>query len=348
LPVDVVVADEVSMVDLALMSKLAQSVPSHARLILLGDKDQLSSVEAGAVLGEICDTGHFHGFSEELCERYRALTGDRIDTRAESGKGPEIQDCVVHLQKSYRFGSDSGIGAVSRAINTGDGDLALSLMRGQYNDIRWNSLPAPNVLSTQLRRLILRGYKPYLQTADPSEMVYFFEQFRVLCAIRSGPYGVTALNLLIEQILREERLINTENRWYRGRPIMITKNDYNLGLFNGDIGIILPDALSGNGVRACFPASDGTFRWFPPIRLPEHETVYAMTVHKSQGSEFDNALLVLPDQHSPVVSRELIYTGITRAKRSVEVWAGEGVFLEGVSRRTLRASGLRDTLWGGP
>jgi exodeoxyribonuclease V alpha subunit len=346
LPVDVVVVDEVSMVDLALMSKLAQSVPSHARLILLGDKDQLASVEAGAVLGEICDTGRFHGFSEGLCERYQALTGDRIDIRAEGGKGPKLQDCVVQLKKSYRFGSDSGIGAVSRAINRGDGNLALNLMRGQYHDIRWKSLPAPNVLSRELRTLVLRGYKPYLQTADPSEMFYFFEQFRVLCAIRSGPYGVSALNHLIEQILREEKLINTEKRWYRGRPILITKNDYNLGLFNGDIGIILPDALSDNGVRACFPSRDGAYRRFPPIRLPEHETVYAMTVHKSQGSEFDNALLVLPDQHSPVLSRELIYTGITRAKQGVEVWAVEGVFLEGVSHRTLRASGLRDALWG--
>ena len=347
LPVDLVVIDEASMVDLALMSKLVQSVPFHARLILLGDKDQLASVEAGAVLGDICDTGHFHGFSEDFAERYHEITGDRIDIGPEGGKGPKIQDCVVQLKKSYRFGDDSGMGAVSQAVNRGKGELALSLMRGKYHDVRWKDLPSSNALCREVRRLVLQGYRPYLEPADPSEMFHLFTGFRILCAIRRGPFGVAALNLLVEQILREERLISTEKRWYRGRPILITKNDYNLGLFNGDIGIILPDESSNKGLRAFFLTRDGAFRRIPPIRLPEHETVYAMTVHKSQGSEFENALFILPDKNSPLITRELIYTAITRAKQSVEIWAVEGVFLEGVRQRTLRASGLRDALWGG-
>ena len=173
-----------------------------------------------------------------------------------------------------------------------------------------------------------------------------FDGFRLLCAVKKGPYGVFALNLLIEQVLQKERLIDTGKQWYRGRPILITKNDYNLGLFNGDIGIILPDPASDNELRAFFLSPDGTVRRFLPVRLHEHETVYAMTAHKCQGSEFDRALLILPERHAPVLTRELIYTGITRARESAEVWAREGVFLEAVRKRTQRASGLRDAIWG--
>ena len=157
---------------------------------------------------------------------------------------------------------------------------------------------------------------------------------------------MSALNSLVEEILHEENLIETEKRWYRGRPLLIAKNDYNLGLFNGDVGIIRPDPASSDELRAFFLSPDGALRKFLPIRLPEHETVYAMTVHKSQGSEFDKALLLLPDRDNPILTRELIYTGITRAKEGVEIWGTESVFSEGVSRRIKRASGLRDALWG--
>jgi exodeoxyribonuclease V alpha subunit len=173
-----------------------------------------------------------------------------------------------------------------------------------------------------------------------------FERFRLICALRKGPYGVAALNSLAEQILREEGLINPENRWYRYRPVMVTKNDYDLGLFNGDIGTIFPDPGSNHDLRAFFLSPDGTLRKFLPIKLPDHETVFAMTVHKSQGSEFDSMLLLLPEKYSPVLTRELIYTGITRAKKHVEIWGTESVFLEAIKNPTQRASGLRDALWG--
>ncbi len=196
-----------------------------------------------------------------------------------------------------------------------------------------------------LRGNVLHGFKPYLETADPIEIFSLFGRIRILCALRKGPYGVSAQNLLVEQVLRDENLIDTDKRWYRGRPVMITKNDYNLGLFNGDIGIILPDPETDHILRAFFLSPDGALRSFLPVRLPEHETVYAMTVHKSQGSEFDKALLILPDRHTPVLTRELLYTGITRAKKSIEVWGKERIFFEGVSQRIERSSGLRDALW---
>jgi len=346
LPVDVVVVDEASMVDLALMSKLIQALPLQARIILLGDKDQLASVEAGAVLGDICDTGTEHSFSQGFCKDCKEVTGYTIHTQQNRAPESDIRDCIIQLEKNYRFGSDSGIGAVSYAVNTGDGDRAIKLMKsGVYGDITWKNIPQPKDLTQVIKATIMQGYGDYLRASDPFNVFQVFERFQILCALRGGPFGVAALNILVEQILREERLINPDRRWYPGRPVLITKNDYNLRLFNGDMGIVLSDPSVNNELRVFFPATDGTFKKFHPSRLPEHETVYAMTVHKSQGSEFDKVLLLLPDRESPVLTRELIYTSITRAKKSVEIWGNKNVFRTAVSRYIERTSGLRDALW---
>ncbi len=346
LPVDVVVVDEASMVDLALMSKLIQALPLQARIILLGDKDQLASVEAGAVLGDICDTGTEHSFSQGFCKDCKEVTGYTIHTQQNRAPESGIRDCIIQLEKNYRFGSDSGIGAVSYAVNTGDGDRAIKLMKsGVYGDITWKKLPQPKDLPQVIKATIMQGYGDYLRASDPFKVFQVFERFRILCALREGPFGVAALNILVEQILREERLINPDRRWYPGRPVLITRNDYNLRLFNGDMGIVLPDSSENGTLRVFFPATNGTFKKFHPFRLPEHETVYAMTVHKSQGSEFGKVLLLLPERESPVLTRELIYTSITRAKENVEIWGNEHVFRTAVSRYIERTSGLRDALW---
>ena len=346
LPADVVVIDEASMVDLALLSKLATAVPASARLILLGDKDQLASVEAGAVLGDICDTGQIHTFSRPFRSSLKTIAGEEVEGGPDGDDEPAMQDCIVQLKKSYRFGEDSGIGAASQAVNDGDSGRALGLMKsGGHKDIQWQELPRPEGLSRAIRKDILAGFSSYLKATDPEEAFDLFNRFRILCALREGPFGVYRLNLLVEQVLRKEGLIKQEGRWYSGRPVMITRNDYNLKLFNGDVGIILPDSESSRELRAYFPSEEGTIRKFPPLRLPEHETVYAVTVHKSQGSEFDNVLLLLPDVEAPVLTRELIYTGITRARERVAVWGKEEVFRAAVSRRIERTSGLRDALW---
>ena len=291
LPVDVVVVDEASMVDLALMSKLIQALPPQARMILLGDKDQLASVEAGAVLGDICDTGNVHSFSRRFCESVKKVTGYEMRTQLNGEAELGIQDCIVQLQKSFRFGSDSGIGAVSRAVNAGDDDLAVTLLRkGKYEDIKWRDLPQSTGLALAIKDMVVREFADYLQAGDIWEVFQLFDRFRILCALREGPYGVINLNALVEQILTEEGLVAPGKSWYPGRPILITSNDYNLRLFNGDVGIVLPDCAANNDLRVFFPAADGSVRKFHPLRLPEHETVYAMTVHKSQGSEFDRVL----------------------------------------------------------
>ncbi|MDY6880041.1 MAG: exodeoxyribonuclease V subunit alpha [Thermodesulfobacteriota bacterium] len=345
LSVDTLVVDEASMVDLALMSKLMEALPPHCRLILLGDKDQLASVEAGAVLADICEASHVDRFSSSFSKRYHQVTGETIDSDTNDRGRSVIMDCVVELKKSYRFPQESGIGKMSRAINRGDGDLALSLLKDDtYQEIQWRKLPTTDQLYRELRGPVLDGLRPFLQAQDPEEALFLFGRFSVLSAVRRGPYGVSALNRVVERILEDENLIRREKPWYRGRPVMVTTNDYDLGLYNGDIGVILPDPLSEGRLQVFFLSPGGAVRKFSPIRLPAHETVYAMTVHKSQGSEFDEVLLVLPDRPSPVLTRELIYTGLTRAREKVSVWGRPSVFLFGVSRRTRRRSGLRDVL----
>lgn len=346
LPIDVMIVDEASMVDLALMAKLVQALPDAARLILVGDKDQLASVEAGAVLGDICDTGNLHFYSTEFYQRLAAISAPAVPEAPENGATPGLQDCIIQLQKSFRFGRASGIGAVSRAVNRGDGTAALQILQGtDFRDVQWSNLPPPKALTSYLKDQIIASYRPYLEATTPQEAFERFDQFRILCALREGPYGVATINSIIENALQEVRLIRPDRLWYAGRPVMISVNNYELNLFNGDVGIVLPDPEARGELRVFFVAANQTLRKFHPLRLPPHETVYAMTVHKSQGSEFDHVLLLLPDHESPVLTRELIYTGITRARKSVTIWANAPVFLSGVDRRIERTSGLRDALW---
>ena len=344
--VDVMIVDEASMVDLALMSKLVQALPIEAKLILVGDKDQLASVEAGAVLGDICDTGNPHNYSEQFYQKLKAITGIQVNNQQFEPSETGIQDCIIQLTKSYRFSSESGISAVSHAVNNGDGTRAIQILKNQsYPGAKWIPLPDLTALPGILKNKVSQGFKNYLLASDPQEVFQLFDQFRLLCALRGGPYGVNQINIMVEQILREARLIKPQKLWYHGRPVMITTNNYNLNLFNGDVGIALADSQSNNDIRVFFTGVDNTIRKFHPLRLPPHETVFAMTVHKSQGSEFDNVLLLLPDTDSPLLTRELIYTGITRARNNVEVWGVEQIFKNAVARRIERTSGLRDTLW---
>ena len=343
LPYDLVIVDEASMVSLPLMAKLVDALRHDTRLILLGDRDQLASVEAGAVLGDICNTGGSDGFSPSFAALAARLGADRLPVR---DCGAQLGDAVVLLKKSYRFSSASGIGRVGALVNAGDGAAALALMTGgEHSDITLAQTPEPAALGEALAERVLAGFGAYLKEKGPEEAFAEFGRFRILCAMRSGPYGVEAVNLLVRERLARAGLIHPSGRWYAGEPVMITCNDYNLGLFNGDVGLILPDPDSGNELRAFFPSGAGAMRKVLPLRLPEHESAFAMTVHKSQGSEFDRVLLILPDRDAPLLTRELLYTAITRAKKSVELMAAEGLFHTAVNRRIIRRSGLREKLW---
>ena len=260
---------------------------------------------------------------------------------------PGLCDSIIQLRKSYRFGPSSGIGEVSKAVNEGDSPKAFTLLTSAtYDDISWRALPRPELLLPALKEHIIAGFAPYFKERDHALKFDRFNRMRMLCAVREGPYGVNALNLLVERIVREEGLIRRRDRWYPGRPVLINRNDYTLKLFNGDVGVTLPDPASSGELRVFFPGGAGEMRRFHPLRLPEHETVYAMTVHKSQGSEFDRVLLLLPDRDSPVLTRELVYTAVTRARQHVGIWGVEEIFREALSRRIERRSGLREALWG--
>jgi exodeoxyribonuclease V alpha subunit len=215
-------------------------------------------------------------------------------------------------------------------------EAAFEVLRNKsHGDVSWRLSPPARSLPAAIREKVIDAYKRY-------------REFQILCALRHGPYGVGELNRLAEESLAEAGLLEGEGRWYRGRPVMITRNDYNRNLFNGDIGVVFPDAEANGEMRVFFAYADGAIRKFSPSRLPAYETVFAMTIHKSQGSEFGSVLLVLPREDAPILTRELIYTGLTRARDRVEIWSLENVLRSAFSKRTSRTSGLRDALWDNP
>lgn len=343
LPHDLIIIDEASMVDLPLMSKLVTALKPDARLILLGDRDQLASVEAGAVLGDLCGSGRTEPFSDRFCALVARMTGAKIP---DSELIVPLSDTLVVLKKNYRFQAASQIGRLADCVNRGDGTGAMAILSDQANaGVTWHDLPAPGLLKRSLGQDVIEGYRPYLAASTIEEALALFDSFRLLCALREGPYGVAGVTLLIEELLAEHGLIDPRSRWYKGRPILITANDYSMKLFNGDIGIVFPDAETEGSLRVFFRDSEGGIRKVSPLRLPEHQTVYAMTIHKSQGSEFEKVLLLLPDQDTAALTRELLYTGITRAKRDVAIWGNTATFMTAAFKKIGRKSGLRDALW---
>lgn len=347
LHLDVLVVDEASMIDLPMMARLIDALPEHGRVIFLGDRDQLASVEAGAVLGDICawvNAGYTAGRAAQL-ER---LTGHPVPA-GESDVAGALRDSLCLLQKSYRFGSHSGIGSLARAVNNGDRHGVRATLRQAFEDIVLHPLSTTEEYESMLEQS-QAGYGRYLQLlrerAEPEALIAAFGEFQLLCALRDGPYGVSGVNEQLEQMLNRRRAIALprHSRWYEGRPVMISRNDSALGLFNGDIGIALE---RGKGLRVWFPMPDGSIKSVQPSRLPEHDTAWAMTVHKSQGSEFDHAALILPAKIVPLVTRELVYTAITRAKQRLSIYADEQVLTQSIVARTERRSGLADIFASG-
>jgi len=332
LHLDLVVVDEASMVDLPMMGRLFAALPAAARVVLLGDKDQLASVEAGYVLGDLCDAPRLPSFSPGLRELLLQTTGE--DPGGGDQAGP-VGDSLVVLRRSYRFDARSGLGALATAVNAGDADAALQLLRHDGpEDLEWLELGAQALGGGSLERWV----HLYSRVLDA------LGRIRILCALREGPYGARRANELIEAGLRTAGAIGAGQPWYPGRPIMITRNDYSLGLFNGDLGVILPDGVGR--LRAWVRGPGGELRSLSPSRLPAHETVYAMTVHKSQGSEFDQVLLILAGREQTLATRELVYTAITRARSRVTLVSTVDRFTEALARRIRRGSALRERLWG--
>ena len=347
LPTDAVIVDEASMIDLSMMHQLVQAVPREARLILVGDKDQLASVEAGAVLGDIC-----YGISHDDGNSRRCRAG-KLTLGAHPGQERLLDRHIKVLGHSYRFDARSGLGALSRAINAGDAQGVSELLSpGRPNDLCLASIGDLRALADAVEREVDASLSSYFATEDPAEAFALINRFRILTALRQGPWGAESLNQMVEGVLRRRGWIPAgpwagSSVWYRGRPVMVTRNDYHQGLFNGDIGIVIgPPNGRFDQMHVVFAAPNGGFRQLAPHQLPAHQTVYAMTIHKSQGSEFERVMVILPDHDTPLLTRELIYTAVTRARRSLVIHADPELLRVAVSRRIQRSSGLRDALWG--
>lgn len=344
LPYDLVVVDEASMVDLPLMAKLLIALPSDARLILLGDRHQLASVEAGAVLGDLWGRDRHEQFSAPFCSLVLRVSQMQLPApMLPQEQMPALSDALVMLKKTHRFSDTSTISLLAEQINRGESTAVMELLTSESADCHWQHLPVPGLLRQQLAPLVQEWFGPCLTARTAQEALNHFERFRILCCLREGRYGIAGITELVEELLSEQVKVDTRNRWYTGKPIMITVNDYTLGLYNGDIGVIFPD--SQGQLAAWFPTQDSTLRRIATARLPRHETAYAITVHKSQGSEFDQLLLILPDSDSPLLTRELLYTGITRARNQVVVWGNADQITQACIKQSVRRSGLADQLW---
>ncbi|MEQ9898223.1 exodeoxyribonuclease V subunit alpha [Pectobacterium punjabense] len=347
LHLDVLIVDEASMVDLPMMANVIAALPVQARIIFLGDRDQLASVEAGAVLGDICRFAEA-GYSRARAQQLQRLTGCILDDSGPEGQ-TTVGDSICLLRRSYRFDLNSGIGQLALAVNGGDDARVRAVLNGEFADVACSALAEGEEYQTMLAQCV-EGYRDYLQLiasgATPDVVLLAFQRYRQLCALREGPFGVAGLNQRIEQALHQSGLIqrsrNPLNRWYPGRPVMIERNDAALGLFNGDIGIAM---MGENGeLRVFFPLPNGETKDVTPSRLPPHETAYAMTVHKSQGSEFDHTALVLPNHYLPVLTRELVYTAITRARQRLSLYTDVRILCRAAKTPTQRYSGLKERI----
>ena len=372
LHLDVLVIDEASMIDLEMMAAVLAALPAQARLVLLGDKDQLSSVEAGAVLGDLCrraEAGHYNpataGWLRDAgCGDIAPFVGD--DARP-------LDQQVAMLRHSHRFAAGSGIGRLAQAVNGSDAAAVRELLAAPGDDLAWSaddSHVIPIAIDGRADGMPAdgapKGYRHYLEqlrrerpAADAGDHAFVawadrilqaYAQFQWLCALRHGPFGTQTLNQRIAAALLASGLIEADHGWYEGRPVMVLRNDYTLGLMNGDVGIALRRPGHDGSLRlyVAFPDTRADaaapVRFVLPSRLEETDTVYAMTVHKSQGSEFGHTALLLPDQATSLLTRELLYTGITRARRHFTLVAPLASIELAVSQRTRRHSGLAKRL----
>ena len=326
LQADVIVVDEASMIDLELMARLLKAVPVQARLVLLGDKDQLASVEAGAVRSQLC-------------------------------QAPWLQAHTMVLTRSHRFDPNQGIGAWAKVCNAGD-SAGLQALWKTAPEACWSESTAVTKLSkthssTDVLQAVAAAWTPWRklleplhqgQTCDDAQALALLNSFGrigVLCGLREGPWGVKHFNQQLQLALG---FANTD--WFVGRPVMARRNDYALGLMNGDLGMCLPVLVDGEiRLRVAFPDGQGGVRWLVPSRLGAIDTVFAMTVHQSQGSEFEQVLLILPDVDTALLTRELVYTGITRARQGLCVWApAPSLLVQAVAQTVVRSGGLIEPL----
>jgi len=339
LPCDVLVVDEASMIDLTLMDALLDALSPEARLILVGDASQLTSVDAGSVLADVCAAadGPAQGLPSEVLSTCAALlTGEQLEPAwGQPGGAIALGDAVITLERSYRFDEQEGISRLAAALRRGEAAEAIAVLEDPaFSDARWiPSTPS----AAELVELVGPALSPFLQSRTPEEARRRLGGAQVLCALREGPEGVSGVN----EIIAGSSLLHGASR---ARPIMVTRNDYGLGLWNGDLGVLWDDEDERVAFFDDSRAEKGEPRRLTGSQLPDHRLAFATTVHKSQGSELDEVLLLLPSRSLPLLTRELVYTAVTRARERVTVIGPREVFVDAMKRRVVRGSGLSGRL----
>lgn len=356
LPFDLIIVDEASMVDLPMMVHLTEALADRAGLILLGDKDQLASVEAGAVLHDICAGMEAFSYSDSFWQRAGA------EERVEAQKTHPLRDTMVQLTRNFRFLPGSGLSELASAVREGRAEEAARLLISDEPAAVRLITPEQEGLEEFIKREAGPWLEEILGQVGPAHAIKGLARLKILCAVKRGPAGVEMVNGLMDRLLSErvsrsggaavraelaDFSLRSASRYSRetaqGRPVIITRNDYRLELFNGDTGICWPDEQGR--IRVWFESDEGGLRAFSPARLPAFEPAWAITVHRSQGSEYEKVLVVLPPEGSLMPGRELLYTAVTRARRQVVVWGSLKALEECLLRKTRRHSGLSDLLW---
>lgn len=365
LEADVVLIDEASMVDLALMQRLFDAVPPDAQVILMGDRDQLASVEAGGVLADLCGDAALLDTSKMSGSRRKLLTqrsGLSIDDGKDTGSSPALADQIFHLSYSHRFSAEGTLGQLALAVRAGDADTAVALLKANSDEsIQWATPSSPKAALEQIVDTAVGATKTHLDQLaeydkDPLALIQAMNRFRALSAHRSGLLGAVNINRAVAERLQADGLVQVTGSTYVGCPVMVTANDYPQRLFNGDVGILVPGPRADGPLALFEDASEPEgVRWIPNTLLPPSRPCHAMTIHKSQGSEFNQVLVALPQRPSPILTRELLYTAITRVADTTDEYgnktpgqlllvADEAVLCNAVTNRIRRASGLRHAM----
>ncbi len=346
LPCDLIVVDEVSMADQRLMNNLLKAMKSSARLILLGDKDQLASVEAGSVLGDICGQAEncFSASFRTALKKLHVTLPEKHITKNPSA----LTDSIILLERNFRFEKNGGIARLTSAIKKGEADEVSALLKNEKNlNIDLKSVKSFEEFWVKFKPFITDYFKTVRQGKPIRVLAEKLQQFIILCAHRRGPFGVNAINDAMEDRLRKEGIIFGTGEWYEGRPVIIRSNNYQLRLRNGDIGICQKD--ENDEWAVVFPVLDETdeinVRKVHPGRLPQFDPAYALTIHQSQGSEYENVMLILPNKLSKILTRELLYTAVSRTRKAISIFAEEEIIKKTVSEKLARNSGLQELLW---
>jgi exodeoxyribonuclease V alpha subunit len=343
LPFNWIVVDEASMIDVPMFAKLLDALDPQTRIILLGDKDQLASVEAGSLLGDLCAViPTLNSMSPAISSCINQFLPDRerqIPSAVATEKIPWLSNHILQLKLSHRFKKRGAIGTLASSIIRGEtAEIKGIMAENDGDELQFDVAYDPAVLEA-----FCKSYADYIDETDILKALEKLNNLRVLVAVREGDRGLYAINRQIEQILRQHKMLKPDREFYLNRPVMVTKNNYELNLFNGDVGILRPNAQGE--LRAWFLDSTGELRSILPAYLSDAETVFAMTIHKSQGSEFNQVMVILPEgTDNPLLTRELLYTAVTRAKQSVTIQASADTLLHTISRSVNRISGITERI----